>query len=41
MEHLTIWLGLHARLVRAAWVAALLILAACNNGTDGAGPDGY
>ena len=35
------WLALHRRLVRAAWVAALLILAACNPGTDGGNPGGY
>ena len=35
------WVAGHPRLIRIAWVAALLILAACNNGTDGGGPGGY
>lgn len=41
MERTKVWLAVHPRFVRAAWVAALLILAACNNSTDGGGPGGY
>lgn len=41
MERVTNWLAVHPRIWRAAWLAALLILAACNNGSDGGGPGGY
>ena len=41
MERTKNWLTLHPALMRAAWIAAVLILAACNNSTDGGGPGGY
>ena len=40
MERTKHWLSLHPAVIRAAWLAAFLILAACNNGSEGGGP-GY
>jgi hypothetical protein len=40
VERMKGWLALHPAVIGAAWLAALLILAACNNVTDGGGP-GY
>jgi hypothetical protein len=41
MERTMSWLARHPGVVRGAWLAAFLILAACNNPTDGGDPGGY
>jgi hypothetical protein len=41
MERIMSWLARHPGVVRGAWLAALLVLAACNNPTDGGDPGGY
>jgi hypothetical protein len=41
MERMMSWLARHPAVVRGAWLTALLIVAACNNPTDGGDPGGY
>jgi hypothetical protein len=39
MRHITALYIRHGRLIRLVWVAALVALAACNNGDGGGGAD--
>ena len=40
MERLHRYLGTHPVLMRVASILVLLVLAACNNGSDGSNPGG-
>ena len=40
MSTLTMLYVRHTRVLRLAWLAMTVVLAACNNGNDGGGGDG-